>query len=72
MEQTLLKKMKERIEEKAAATPLEEIIPSVEEEVIVKEINKINTSTEEQLHPSRYETLIRFAAVELEGVIKKN
>ncbi len=72
IEQTLLKKMKERIEEKAASTPLEEIIPSMEEEVILKEINTLNTSTEKSLHPSRYETLIRFAAVELEGIIKKN
>jgi hypothetical protein len=25
-----------------------------------------------QLHPSRYDTILKFAAVELEGIIKKD
>lgn len=52
--------------------PVEKVIQPLPEEKPVQRYDiKAEAAQEEKVHPSRYDTLIRFAAVELEGTIIK-
>lgn len=65
---------KSMAEDKHLTPPLELVtaeIPDISPSVPEMPMEKVETTPESSVHPSRYETLMRFAAVELEGSLTK-